>query len=151
MCNHFCVSEVCTKIKEAAIERTMRILGEARQSLSAHYMDSLRRNFTEYLREAGIAENGTTIDSELNIGIESHGEVHSLLFESSGIKDLVNLCARYALIDALYENDKPCIVLDDIMNNLDEERFKSAMKMTERLAKKYQIIYLTCNSSRMPV
>ena len=137
--------------KLAAIERTMRLLGEARQSLSAHYMDSLRRNFTEYLKEAGIAGNGATIDSELNIGIESGGVVYSLMFESSGIKDLVNLCARYALIDALYENDKPCIVLDDIMNNLDEERFKSAMKMTERLAKNYQIIYLTCNSSRMPV
>ncbi len=137
--------------KLVAIERTMRLLGEARQSLSGHYMDSLRRNFTEYLREAGLAPHGSMIDSDFNIGLESHGAVHSIMSESSGIKDLVNLCARYALIDALYENDKPCVVLDDIMNNLDEERFKSAMKMTERLAKKYQIIYLTCNSSRMPI
>lgn len=135
----------------AAIERTLRLLGEARQSLSGHYMDSLRKNFAEYLNEAGIAGNGHIIDSDFNIGFESHGQMHSIMSESSGIKDLISLCARYALIDALFEHDKPCIVLDDVMNNLDEERFNNAMKMTEKLAEKYQIIYLTCNNSRMPV
>ncbi len=137
--------------KLVAIERTMRILSEARQSLSGHYMDSMRKNFAEYLNEAGLGDTGKIIDSDFNIGFESHGAMHPLSSESSGMKDLISLCARYALIDALFENDKPCIVLDDIMNNLDEERFKSAMKMTEKLAQKYQIIYLTCNSARMPV
>ena len=136
--------------KLVAIERTMRILGEARQSLSGHYMDRLRDNFMKYLNKAGFGENGAVMDSDFNISVESHGNMHSILSESSGIKDLINLSARFALIDALFENDKPCVILDDVMNNLDEERFRNAMDMTEEFASEYQVIYLTCNSSRVP-
>ncbi|MCR4590413.1 MAG: AAA family ATPase [Lachnospiraceae bacterium] len=136
--------------KLVAIERTMRTLGEARQSLSGHYMDGLRDNFMKYLKKAGFGDNGAVMDSEFNISLESHGSMHSIMSESSGIKDLINLSARFALIDALFENDKPCVILDDVMNNLDEERFKNAMDMTEEFAKNYQVIYLTCNSSRVP-
>jgi uncharacterized protein YhaN len=91
------------------------------------------------------------LDSDFNINIESHGSLHSIMSESTGVRDIINLCARFALIDALFENDKPCVILDDVMNNLDEERFRNAMKMTEEFAANYQVIYLTCNSSRMPV
>ena len=76
--------------------------------------------------------------------------MHPVMSESSGIRDLIYLSARFALIHALYENDRPCVILDDVMNNLDEERFKKAMKMTEAFSKKYQVIYLTCNAGRMP-
>ncbi|MBR2187039.1 MAG: AAA family ATPase [Lachnospiraceae bacterium] len=137
--------------KLVAIERAMRVMGEARQSLSGHYMDSLRSNFVKYLKAAGITENGAVLDSDFNINIESHGSLHSIMSESTGVRDIINLCARFALIDALFENDKPCVILDDVMNNLDEERFRNAMKMTEEFAADYQVIYLTCNSSRMPV
>ncbi len=137
--------------KLVAIERAMRVMGEARQNLSGHYMDSLRDNFIKYLDAAGLTENGAVLDSEFNINIESHGSLHSIMSESTGVRDIINLCARFALIDALFENDKPCVILDDVMNNLDEDRFRSAMKMTEEFAGKYQVIYLTCNSSRMPV
>ena len=137
--------------KLMAIERAMRIMGEARQSLSGHYMDSLRDNFVRYLHAAGLSDSGAVLDSEFNISLESHGTLHSILAESSGIRDIINLCARFALVDALFEHDKPCVILDDVMNNLDEERFKNAMKMTEEFAARYQVIYLTCNAGRMPV
>lgn len=137
--------------KLTALERAISVLGDARQSLSSHYMDGLRDNFTRYMKAADLNEQKAMLDSEFNISIESHGSLHSILSESSGIKDIIYLCARFALIDALFENDKPCVILDDVMNNLDEERFNSAMKMTEEFAKDYQVIYLTCNNSRMPV
>ena len=132
------------------IERTIELLSEARQSLSGHYMDRLKSRFSSYLEKAGIGERGASLDTDFNISIERSGALHSVMSESSGIRDIINLSARFALIDALFENDKPCVILDDVMNNLDEERFQSAMRMTEEFAKSCQVIYLTCNSSRTP-
>ncbi len=132
------------------IERTLELLSEARQSLSGHYMDRLKSKFAAYLEKAGIADIGASMDTDFNISLERSGALHPVLAESSGIRDIINLSARFALIDALFENDKPCVILDDVMNNLDEERFQSAMRMTEEFAKSCQVIYLTCNSSRTP-
>ena len=137
--------------KLKAIERAISVLGEARQNLSGHYMDRLKSNFAEYLSKAGIPEEGVVIDSSFDISFESHGKLHSIMSESSGIRDIIYLSARFALIDALFENDRPCVVIDDVMNNLDEERFEKAMKMTGDFAAKNQVIYLTCNAGRMPV
>lgn len=139
------------KEKLEAIERTMSVLSDARQSLSGHYMDKLKSNFAEYLSKAGIRNDGAVLDSSLNISLESYGNMHSVMSESSGIRDIIYLCARFALIDALFENDRPCVVIDDVMNNMDEDKFEKAMKMTEDFARKNQVIYLTCNASRMPV
>ena len=139
------------KEKLEAIERTMSVLSDAHQSLSGHYMDKLKSNFAEYLSKAGIRNDGVVLDSSLNISLESYGNMHSVMSESSGIRDIIYLCARFALIDALFENDRPCVVIDDVMNNMDEDKFEKAMKMTEDFARKNQVIYLTCNASRMPV
>ncbi len=139
------------KEKLEAIERTMSILSEARQNLSGHYMDKLKSNFAEYLNKAGIQNSGAVLDSSFNISLESYGNMHPVMSESSGIRDIIYLCARFALIDALFENDRPCVVIDDVMNNMDEDKFEKAIKMTEDFARKNQVIYLTCNASRMPV
>ena len=132
------------------IERTLELLSEARQSLSGHYMDRLKSKFSTYLEKAGMGSSGALMDTDFNISIERSGALHPVMSESSGLRDIINLSARFALIDALFENDKPCVILDDVMNNLDEERFVSAMRMTEEFAKDCQVIYLTCNSSRTP-
>ena len=139
------------KEKLEAIERTMNVLSDAHQRLSGHYMDKLKSNFAEYLSKAGIRNDGVVLDSSLNISLESYGNMHSVMSESSGIRDIIYLCARFALIDALFENDRPCVVIDDVMNNMDEDKYENAMKMTEDFARKNQVIYLTCNASRMPV
>ena len=138
------------KEKLEAIERTMSILSEARQSLSGHYMDKLKSYFYEYLGKAGIQNDGAVLDSSFNISLESYGKMHPVMSESSGIRDIIYLCARFALIDALFENDRPCVVIDDVMNNMDEDKFEKAIKMTEDFARKNQVIYLTCNAGRMP-
>ena len=55
---------------------------------------------------------------------------------------------RFALVDALFENEKPFIILDDPFVNLDESRLAGAMKFLDNIAKDYQVIYLSCHKSR---
>ena len=67
---------------------------------------------------------------------------------SAGTLDLVNICKRFALIDLLYKKEKPFIILDDPFINLDDKNLKVAKEIVMEEAKKYQIIFLTCHSSR---
>ena len=56
---------------------------------------------------------------------------------------------RLSLIDSLFEDEKPFIILDDPFVNLDEDKIKNAMKLIETKAKEYQIIYFACHESRI--
>ena len=63
--------------------------------------------------------------------------------------DLVMLCMRLSLVDALFREVKPFVILDDPFINLDDRRTAEALKLIRELSKDRQIIYLTCNSSRV--
>ena len=55
---------------------------------------------------------------------------------------------RLALVEAMYEEQKPFLILDDPFVNLDENRTKGAMRFLTEIAKEYQVIYFTCHGSR---
>ncbi|MCR4890629.1 MAG: AAA family ATPase, partial [Lachnospiraceae bacterium] len=133
------------------LDETIAKLSEAKENLTGNYLDRMRRHFDRYIKELFPEGLEAGIDNDLQISVEGQGAMHPLQTLSMGTQDLINLCARFALADALYEEDKPCIVLDDVMNNLDNKHFNDLMKVVEKLSDSYQIIYLTCNTSRIPV
>ena len=53
-----------------------------------------------------------------------------------------------AMIDAMYPEEKPFLVLDDPFSNLDDERLKGGLRFLHSASLEYQIIYLTCHKSR---
>ena len=55
---------------------------------------------------------------------------------------------RLSLVDALFGDEKPFLILDDPFVNLDENRTKGAMRFLTEIAKEYQVIYFTCHGSR---
>ena len=68
---------------------------------------------------------------------------------SEGTRDLISLCRRMAMIDAMYPGEKPFLVLDDPFSNLDDERVKGGMRFLRDASLEYQILYLTCHESRV--
>ena len=50
---------------------------------------------------------------------------------SEGRKDLAGICARMAMVDAMYEKDKPFLVFDDSFVNLDDEKNASCAYIFE--------------------
>ena len=100
-----------------------------------------------------LAENSniidkTMIDIDLNTNIEVDGEKKSLEVFSTGYKDLIGICTRLALIDSIFEDETPFLILDDPFVNLDEEKIKKAVSLIKDISKKYQIIYFSCHESR---
>ena len=137
--------------KNAAIlDDTMDFLEKAKDSLSCSYLGPIREHFIEYLtRLSGMEQGQVLISPELEVQLERQGQARELAFFSAGQTDLVMLCMRLALVDALFGEKKPFIILDDPFVNLDDERTAQALKLLGELGKERQILYLVCNSSRM--
>ena len=55
---------------------------------------------------------------------------------------------RLALIDCLYEKEKPFVILDDPFVNYDEEKLVDTTKLLKEISNEIQIVYFTCHQSR---
>ena len=70
-------------------------------------------------------------------------------YYSVGLRETLDFCVKIALFETLYKGEKPPIILDDPFVNLDDKKTEAAKALVQELAKKYQIVYLTCKQERM--
>lgn len=132
------------------LEKTMQYLKEAKESFSTHYMGAMRRGFSKYAAIlGGQAGNEIHLDVQLNAQMEVDGALKENEYFSAGNRDLIGICIRLALIDALFTEEKPFLILDDPFVNLDDYRVENARKLLAEIAKEYQVVYLVCHSSRV--
>ncbi len=88
------------------------------------------------------------IDTELKVCLDENGKLRESQYLSDGYKDLVNFCSRMALVDALFKEEKPPVILDDPFVNLDDEKINHALALLKQMAKEKQILYFACHKSR---
>ena len=81
--------------------------------------------------------------------MEAQGALRGSEYFSAGNRDFIGICIRLALIEALFEKEKPFLILDDPFVNLDDARISNAKLLLTEIAKEYQVIYLVCHSSRI--
>lgn len=134
--------------KYEIINKTRQYLEKAKHNFSMKYMDVIRDSFEKYRNIISPSSEKYELDANLNIKLKDNGSLHEIDYLSEGYKDLVGLCRRMAMVDAMYELEKPFLIFDDPFVNLDDVRLSGAMKFLDDLAKEYQIIYFTCHKSR---
>lgn len=130
----------------------MSCLDKAKEQIAVHYMEDMQKGFRKYvglLDNDADLEKAVSMDINLNVSVLDYGSQWPTEYFSAGYKDLLGICARFALIDALFEEEKPFLVLDDPFVNLDKGKLNNALELIAQVAKQYQIIYLTCHDSRM--
>ena len=129
---------------------TAAFLEEARASFNTRYMSPFLRSFRRHygMLTGESAENLQT-DADFGITVLSKGLPRDPSLMSEGTRDLISLCRRMAMIDAMYPGEKPFLVLDDPFSNLDAERVKGGMRFLHNASFEYQILYLTCHASRV--
>ena len=132
------------------LDETMEFLQMAKDSLSSNYLGPIQGRFREYLAAMTQAEEKMLITGDLEIQLERQGQARELGYFSAGQVDAVMLCMRFALVDALFTEEKPFVILDDPFVNLDDAHTAQALELLRNLAKERQILYLVCNSSRTP-
>ena len=140
------------KIKQATEEnglllKTAELLKQAKEKLDANYSDPMKNGFNKYIDMLGGKLN-LMINTDLEVSIDESGKTHESIYLSDGYKDMVNFCSRMALVDALFKDVKPPIILDDPFVNLDDDKVPKALKLVKDISKENQILYFACHKSR---
>ena len=144
-------TEIATaKDRLFAIDKAIELLKTAKTNLSSRYITVMRERMKEYSKLVYGEDIGEMLlDDSLSLELSREGAARDKDYFSSGYKDMLNICMRLSLADALYDNEKPMLILDDPFVNLDDDRLINAMELLKKLADERQIIYLTCHSSRV--
>jgi hypothetical protein len=88
------------------------------------------------------------LDVDFNVSIEENDKVHVAEGYSTGYCDLMDFCMRLALIDTLFENEQPFLILDDPFVNLDETHLEKALELLGAMSASKQIVYFVCHPVR---
>lgn len=130
---------------------TQSFLQQAKEQFTARYMAPISKGFAKYYGMlAGDEGEKWMIDANINLRVKEKGELREVHTLSAGYQDLIGVCMRLALVDAMYEEEKPFLILDDPFVNLDEEKVTAGNGLLKEVAEEYQVIYFTCHNSRSP-
>lgn len=128
--------------------KTIEFLNIAKDKQSSNYLTLMQTSFDKYIKLSLGNEHSFEFNSDLAISSIEYGMQKELGFYSAGYQDIIIFCARLALLEAIFKDIKPTIILDDPFTNCDDNKLNIALSMLNNLSRDYQIIYLVCHSSR---
>ena len=131
------------------LKRTIQLISRAKENLANRYLGRVERTFNNYLQIwLQNDEIHGILDIDFKISVEDNQKVHLAEGYSTGYCDLIDLCMRLALVDTLFEEESPFLILDDPFVNLDEDRLDKSMDLLQIIASDKQIIYFVCHPVR---
>lgn len=150
------VEELTARIEEESRRAEVyaqadRLLREAAKTAAEGARRLVSRHINEYLElftDGNASE--VKVDENFRISVMEDGRERQLSYYSSGSQDLFRFAERLALLDGLYPAEKPVLILDDPFVNLDDGHLEKVLSFLWNQQSGRQIIYLTCQSSRMP-
>ena len=140
------IAELCER--RDVYDKTEKLLEKAKENLSSRYILSMKNSFCERFSEITENSREVTVDTKLEIKLRDEGGAKKSSEYSAGWQAAIALCLRLALIDALYGEERPFLMLDDPFVNLDNEKTARALGLLRELSKTTQIVYMTCHKSR---
>lgn len=124
-------------------------LSQAKESMTAKYSAPILVSFCRYFEIiTQSSSNRFHIDANTEVTVDELGLQRTVNTLSCGFRDLIGICLRAALVDAMYQDETPVLIMDDPFINLDDKKLPAARVFLTELSRKYQIIYFTCSSSR---
>ena len=133
------------------VEMTREYLRTSKEQFIARFMHPVKSAFDGYY-ELMTGKPGAgaefQIDANVNIYRKEEGEYHDVETQSEGLGDVIGLCIRMALLDVMYEKERPLVIMDDPFASLDQKNLEGAKAFLEKIASNYQLLYLTCHESR---
>lgn len=140
------------KAKDRAnlIKKAKNYMESADENLKNKFIMPIQNKYIEYARQINphLADN-ISMNYDFEINFDINGKYKNYLQLSLGEKACLGLCLRFAIIDNIYKDDKPIIILDDPFVNLDEDNLQKAKDVLVKLSSNTQVLYLCCHKSRM--
>lgn len=132
-----------------AAKNAKKFLEIANESLATKFLAPMKNGLNKYLKLITSKDfENLQLDTDFNISFEEYGKYRAVDYYSKGYRNTIDLCMRLALIDSLFDKEKPFIVLDDPFVNMDETKVENAKQFLQELSKTYQLIYFSCHESR---
>ncbi|MCQ2381720.1 MAG: hypothetical protein MJ054_00245 [Clostridia bacterium] len=132
-----------------AVVSAIEFLKTSNESLSTKFLAPMKNGLCKYLTMIADKNfDNLNLDTDFNIAFEEYGKLREASYYSKGYQNMINLCMRFALIDVLYQQEKPFIILDDPFINLDEAKINKAKQFLQKISHDYQLIYFACHESR---
>lgn len=146
--------EMCIKEK-ADLERRFDIINKTRElldlatkNMTERYIGKTRERLRYYMDIIGETEGELTVDENFTLRHVLRGATHDFECYSRGTRDLYQLALRLALVDSLYPDEAPPIILDDPFIAFDKTHLDGAKEALRRIGAERQIIYFTCSQER---
>lgn len=134
-----------------AITNAQTYLKLARENLSGRYLTTMKDRFGHYLSLLTGKESPVfTMDGQFHVKLRAGGRGRNAEEFSVGMRDLIALCERMALLDTMFEGERPILVLDDPFTNMDDDTVARALALLHAVSDRYQLLYLTCHTGRVP-
>ena len=131
------------------VKKTEELLAESKENYTTRYMTPLLHAFSDYYRKVAHSSAADySIDANMKLTLNAYGTQHDTEFLSKGYQDLVGICFRMAMIDAMYKEEKPFVIFDDPFTELDDMKLRGGLSFLRDISSDFQIIYFTCHNSR---
>ena len=131
------------------LQKSIEFLKQAKGNLASRYLGRIEANLNQYLSAWTNRDNLQGIlDADFHVTMEEQGTLHAAEGYSTGYTDMIDFCMRIALIDTLFEEERPFIIMDDPFVNLDQERMSHALRLLKAISADSQIIYFVCHEVR---
>ncbi len=141
-------NELDTLEKELSItEKALLYLQQAKKNLTDGYLDPVKKSLRKYAKTL-INLDQVNCDENFKVTFSSSGITREFKNLSLGQRQLINFALRLGLVDALFPQEKPFIIIDDAFCPLDKENLALSSKMIKEISKTIQVIYLIPHSSR---
>ena len=125
-------------------------LERAKESMTAKYSDPIYSGFKNYYEMLTRDEASRFhVNANVEVTVEEEGKQRETRTLSTGYQDMIEFCIRLSLVDAMYQDESPMLVMDDPFAHLDDQKVEAAKDFLQEISHKYQIIYFTCSSSRV--
>ncbi len=130
------------------LKKTKEFLETAKDNLNAKYLGKTRSAFVKYAERISKKNEELNLDTSFSVYKNEGGQTKSKEAYSKGLRDMYSFALRLALIDSLYEKEKPFIIIDDAFAYFDDKKTKTVKSLLSELSKDMQIIYMTASESR---
>ena len=127
---------------------TQKYMNSAKDRMTSKYLGRTKAAFEKYASLIGGTAGEYDMSTDFGISKIEGGATHAAEYYSRGTQDMLALASRLALLDALYEGERPFVVLDDPFSGFDDRRLAAALKLLRELSRDKQIIYFTCTDGR---
>jgi len=138
------------KLRYARLVAARDLLTQAQENLVRRYVEPVKTSFVAYADAlASFLGRSVSLGSRFELTYEANGVSRDVRHLSAGERSVAALCLRMALADSLYAGkEQPPLILDDPLVHLDENNLARALPLLRKVAKRRQIVCLTCHPSR---